>query len=67
LKFLNLGYNIPRNLYNKLGVQNIRFFASGSNLFLISKFNTKFYDPELGSGVAFPIVKSFNAGFNVSF
>ncbi|MBO9620154.1 MAG: SusC/RagA family TonB-linked outer membrane protein [Niabella sp.] len=66
LKFLNISYTIPPKFYRKY-VQSIRFYGSGSNLFVISKFNKKFYDPEMGSGTAFPIVKSFNAGCTITF
>jgi hypothetical protein len=66
LKFLNVAYNVPKKFYSKY-LNNIRFYVSGSNLFVISKFNKKFYDPEMGSGTAFPIVKSFNAGVSVTF
>ncbi|ARS38507.1 hypothetical protein CA265_01935 [Sphingobacteriaceae bacterium GW460-11-11-14-LB5] len=66
LKFLNVAYNVPQKLYKKY-VNNIRFYVSGSNLFVISKFNKKFYDPEMGGGTAFPIVKSYNAGLSVTF
>ncbi|WP_140939374.1 SusC/RagA family TonB-linked outer membrane protein [Sphingobacterium lumbrici] len=66
LKFLNVAYNVPNKLYGKY-LNNIRLYASGSNLFVISKFNKKFYDPEMGGGTAFPIVKSFNAGLSVTF
>ncbi|WP_448635066.1 hypothetical protein [Pedobacter panaciterrae] len=66
LKFLNVAYNVPNRLYKKY-LNNVRFYASGSNLFVISKFNKKFYDPEMNGGTAFPIVKSFNAGVSVTF
>ncbi len=66
LKFLNLAYTVPAKLYGKY-VQNIRVYVSGSNLFVLSKFNNKFYDPEMGNGTAFPIIKSYNAGVSVTF
>lgn len=66
LKFLNVAYNVPQKLYKKY-VNNIRFYVSGSNLFVISKFNKKFYDPEMQTGTSFPIVKSYNAGVSVTF
>ncbi len=66
LKFLNIAYVIPPNLYNKY-VSSVRLYVSGANLFVISKFNKKFYDPEMGGGTAFPIVKSYNAGVSVTF
>jgi TonB-linked SusC/RagA family outer membrane protein len=66
LKFLNIAYNVPQKFYKKY-VNNIRFYVSGSNLFVISKFNKKFYDPEMDGGTSFPIVKSYNAGVSVTF
>ncbi|WP_051692010.1 SusC/RagA family TonB-linked outer membrane protein [Pedobacter borealis] len=66
LKFLNVAYTIPKKYYQKY-LSNIRFYVSGSNLFIISKFNKKFYDPEMDGGTSFPIVKSYNAGVSVTF
>ncbi|PUV26168.1 SusC/RagA family TonB-linked outer membrane protein [Sphingobacterium athyrii] len=66
LKFLNIAYNLPQRWYKKYA-NNIRFYVSGSNLFVISKFNKKFYDPEMDAGTSFPIVKSFNAGVSLTF
>lgn len=66
LKFLNVAYVIPQNLYNRY-ISSIRVYVSGANLFTISKFNKTFYDPEMGSGLAFPIIKSYNAGVSVTF
>ncbi|MNT56841.1 hypothetical protein D3C72_1941750 [compost metagenome] len=66
LKFLNIAYNLPQHWYKKYA-DKIRFYVSGSNLFVISKFNKKFYDPEMDGGTSFPIVKSFNAGVSVTF
>jgi TonB-linked SusC/RagA family outer membrane protein len=66
LKFLSVGYVIPQNFYKKY-ISSIRVYVSGSNLFIISKFNKDYYDPEMSSGTAFPIVKSYNAGVSVTF
>jgi len=66
LKFLNVAYNVPKKFYKKY-LSNVRFYVSGSNLFVISKFNKKFYDPETDNGTSFPIVKSFNAGASITF
>ncbi|MNT60235.1 hypothetical protein D3C72_1978030 [compost metagenome] len=66
LKNLNVGYVIPQKLYKKY-VSSIKIYGSGSNLFIISKFNRKYYDPEMNSGTAFPIVKSYNFGCTVTF
>ncbi len=66
LKSLEVAYVIPPRFYNKY-ISNIRLFVSGSNLFIISKFNKKYYDPEMSSGTAFPIVKSSNVGCTFTF
>ena len=66
LKFLSVSYVIPQNLYKKY-IGSIRVYVSGSNLFIISKFNKMYYDPEMSSGTAFPIVKSYNAGVSLTF
>lgn len=66
LKNMAVSYNIPKKYCTALGVQGIRFFASGSNLFIISGFNSKYYDPEMGSGTAFPIMRSYNFGATLS-
>lgn len=67
LKLLNLGYTIPATLTSKLGIGGVKFYFSGSNLFIISKFNNKFFDPEIGDGFSYPVMKNFNFGVNVSF
>ena len=37
LQNINIGYNLPKKLVSKLGIQNIRVYASGDNLWLWSK------------------------------
>ena len=36
LKSAQIGYNIPKNIVNNMGAQNLRFYISGTNLFTIS-------------------------------
>lgn len=67
LRNLNLAYNLPADWYKKTGFTGVRLYASGSNLFIISKFNKKYFDPELDNGVKFPIIKSFNFGASITF
>ncbi|MNR55905.1 hypothetical protein D3C85_1763750 [compost metagenome] len=66
MKLLNLGYSIPSRYINKIGVSGMKFYFSGSNLFVISKFNKDYFDPEIGDGFSVPIMKTFNFGVNVS-
>lgn len=67
LKNVVIGYTIPTTLYQKLNINQIQVYGSGANLFIISKFNKLYYDPEMGSGTSFPILKSYNLGINVTF
>jgi len=67
LKNLAFSYNVPQQYCTKLGVQGIRLYVSGSNLFIISKFDYKYYDPEMNGGrTGFPIIRSFNFGATLS-
>ncbi|PSL44691.1 TonB-linked SusC/RagA family outer membrane protein [Chitinophaga niastensis] len=66
LRFLSIAYSIPQKYVSKAGLSGLKFYFSGSNLFVISKFKQKFYDPEIGDGFSFPIMKTFNFGVNVS-
>lgn len=67
LKYLTVSYNLPKNqFYNKL-FDNVRFFVTGTNLFVLSSFNKNYYDPEIGNGNAFPILRSVNLGVDVKF
>ncbi|NRF41919.1 SusC/RagA family TonB-linked outer membrane protein [Pedobacter foliorum] len=66
LRMLNVGYSLPASITNKMGIGGLKFYCSGSNLFIISGFNKKYYDPEIGGGFSYPLMKSFNFGVNLS-
>jgi TonB-linked SusC/RagA family outer membrane protein len=66
LKSLELGYTLPRRWVEPIKMQNIRLYASGSNLFVISKF--KMWDPEMGSnGLGYPVQRVINLGVKIDF
>jgi hypothetical protein len=69
LKQVEIGYTIPGNWGNwkqKLRLSNLRFYFSGSNLLLFSKF--KLWDVEMaGNGLGYPIQRVFNVGLNLTF
>ncbi|TKK65314.1 TonB-dependent receptor [Ilyomonas limi] len=67
LKNVELGYNIPANILNRIRISGIRVYASAFNLFTISK--VKDYDPEgnSGSGQFYPQQRIINVGANVKF
>lgn len=66
MKYLMLSYDLPKGLFYNKVFDNIRLFATGTNLFALSKFNA-YYDPEIGGGNAFPVLRSYNFGIDVKF
>jgi TonB-dependent starch-binding outer membrane protein SusC len=67
LKNLELGYNLPQNLTEKIGVRNLRLYMNGLNLLTWDKL--KVYDPETVSatGQYYPQARIISAGLNVTF
>lgn len=66
LKQVEFGYTFPRELVTKVGMENLRVYANGTNLLTISKF--KLWDIEMaGNGLKYPVQKVFNFGLQVSF
>ena len=63
---LELAYNLPLSIRQKLHMQNVKFFVRANNPFLISNF--KLWDVELGgNGFNYPIQKTYAVGVNISF
>lgn len=66
LKTVELGYTIPQAVASRMKVSNLRFYASGVNLFALSNF--KMWDVEMGNqGLGYPVQRVFNLGVQVSF
>ncbi|GCB34596.1 hypothetical protein [Bacteroides faecalis] len=67
LSSLEIGYE-PKGKWvkQKLLIEGFRLYASGSNLFKISKF--KMWDAEMkGEGMGYPLQRVFNLGLQLSF
>jgi TonB-linked SusC/RagA family outer membrane protein len=65
-KSFEVGYTLPKKLCDKLLLTGARFYLSGNNLLLFSKFKT--WDVEMGSsGLNYPLQRVFNIGVNFSF
>ena len=47
LQSVTIGYTLPNQLTKKFGVQRLRFYATGTNLFVISNYPG--FDPEVSS------------------
>ncbi len=66
LKQVEIGYTIPQRFTEKIKMNNLRFYVSGTNLFVLSKF--KMWDVEMaGNGLGYPNQRVINFGLNLSF
>lgn len=65
LKNLTIGYTFPKTWVKKAYMQNVRIYASGENLFTITKF--KGMDPEMMRGVGYAPMRQYAFGINVTF
>ena len=67
LKNIELGYNLPNTLIDKIGLSNARVFVNGLNVFTVAK--QKIFDPEnnQGNGVYYPQSRVLNTGLTVTF
>lgn len=63
---LELAYNMPHKVLNRIGIKNVRIYVRATNPFVITDFHL--WDVELGSnGFNYPIQKSYSMGLNFSF
>ncbi|PJJ75927.1 TonB-linked SusC/RagA family outer membrane protein [Thermoflavifilum aggregans] len=68
LKNISIGYSIPKKLLYPMGIDQIRLYVSGLNLFTISHYAPGF-DPEINNvnGEFYPIMKTYTVGANIRF
>jgi hypothetical protein len=64
---VEIGYNIPANISQKIGIKNARLYLNGLNLITWSK--TDVFDPEsdAATGQYYPQARIINTGVSVSF
>ena len=66
LKSVELGYSIPKRYSQKVKLNTLRLYASGTNLLTFSRF--KLWDPEMaGNGLGYPVQKTMNLGLQINF
>ena len=65
LRGLTLGYTVPKSIVSRAHIANLRFYATGRNLWIHSKVPD--YDPERGGLMSFPIPRLFVGGVNLEF
>jgi TonB-linked SusC/RagA family outer membrane protein len=73
IKSLELGYTIPANVTRKIRMDNIRVYVNCFNLYTFcASEDAKGLDPEREEGayaadLTYPLMRSFNFGFNIIF
>jgi TonB-linked SusC/RagA family outer membrane protein len=71
LKLVQLGYSLPTDVINKVGLQKLRLYVSAENLLTLTKYTG--YDPEIGGGIFgidrgyYPQARTFYFGANLQF
>ena len=72
LKNIQISYNIPKKLLEKIGLTNLQFYITGENLLTFTKLNKNF-DPETlnvggwGNGKVYPPSKVISTGMKLTF
>ena len=74
LKNLQLGYTLPQNAIESIGMDNLRVYVQATNLFTITDYEG--FDPEIPSGSnillgvdsnIYPLAQQFTLGLNAKF
>lgn len=65
LKSVELGYTLPKKWTQKVRLDVLRLYVSGTNIFCLNNF--KLWDIEMvGKGLGYPIQRVFNVGININ-
>lgn len=74
IKSVELGYNLPSSIAQKLFMQNLRLYINAYNLYTFADSFVKPFDPEKiegldggNAGFTYPLTKSYNLGLTISF
>lgn len=60
LRTLQLGYNLPKEIATRAGLQSLRIYISGDNLITFTKYNG--FDPEIGGNTGLATGNANNYG-----
>ncbi|MDE6152395.1 MAG: SusC/RagA family TonB-linked outer membrane protein, partial [Prevotella sp.] len=66
LRTLQIGYNVPRKLLDRLKMSNARFYVSGNNLLTLKSSSLTCSDPE-NTAWAYPRPMSLSFGLQLGF
>lgn len=68
---MSLGYELPNLLLSEIGVERLRIYVAGTNLFTLSTLDKFGIDPEMpegyGIGVYYPQQFTMSLGCNLTF
>lgn len=64
-KNISLSYDLPQSFTKRLGIDKVRLFLNGTNLFLLQD-KVKWMDPEATSISDYPVMRNFSFGVNVT-
>lgn len=72
LKSVELAYNLPQKYSRVIGLNNVRVYLNGYNIFTICNDFLKDMDPERDEGAysagnTYPLMRSYNIGLNIKF
>lgn len=67
LKSLEVGYSLPASVIKPLGVQRVRLYVNGNNLFTFKNMPIDTIDPEQNDALVYPLTRMYNFGLNVTF
>lgn len=70
IKTLQIGYTLPKDITQNIGIEKARIYVSGNNLLTLTQY--KGLDPEIGAGNGvdkgiYPQPRFYLVGFNVTF
>ncbi len=67
LKNLQVGYTLPKSILKESGIEKVRIYFSGDNLFTYKKYRQG-WDPEIRTdGSYYPILATYSFGVNLNF
>jgi len=66
MKNITIGYSIPKKAANKAGMDKLRFYVSGEDIFELTKL-VKRLDPEGLDGRSYPFQRAYSLGVNIMF
>ena len=67
VKNLQVGFTVPKSILKKSGIEKVRLYFSGDNLFTFKNYREG-WDPEINTGGSYyPILATYTFGVNVNF